>query len=406
MGAVMRTSTRNAAVVSVVAVTMAALAPTAATAQAAGFRGYYLNVGEAYQASPFAVGAAADFQRLRLMVAPRLGPLTLDVAYEQTLFWQSAGPPGGVQLGAPTPGESSASGDWLRLDGTILDRPHWLWRQRADRLAADFNVGPVQVTAGRQAISWATTLLLTPADPFAPFDPSDPFREYRAGVDALRAQYYAGPFTTVDLVVRPQRTPLGNSTTVLLRGRTTLGSWAVSAWLGSLYDKLAGALGAEGSIGGWGLRSEAELRGGGRVTVRAAAGVDRRITVLQRDLNLVAEYQHDGFGAADAGGLLAVLESAAYRRGEMQVLGRDEWLVQAAWQVHPLVSTEFLGLQDLRDGSILVAPALAVSVSNDVSARIGVFAGVGGSGLTATRALRSEYGSVPTFGYVSLSAFF
>ena len=53
-----------------------------------------------------------------------------------------------------------------------------LWRANADLIV------------GRQPVSWATTLFLTPADPFSPFDPADPFREYRGGVDAARLRVY------------------------------------------------------------------------------------------------------------------------------------------------------------------------------------------------------------------------
>ncbi|HEU4536104.1 MAG TPA: hypothetical protein VFS00_18395, partial [Polyangiaceae bacterium] len=48
-----------------------------------------------------------------------------------------------------------------------------------------------------------------------------------------------------------------------------------------------------------------------------------------RDLYAVVELQHDGFGAADANEILAVLGSEPYRRGEMQALGRDELAAHA-----------------------------------------------------------------------------
>ena len=86
------------------------------------------------------------------------------------------------------------------------------------------------------------------------------------------------------------------------------------------------------------LRGEASLRRiGGETVFRGTLGVDRRLTLSNRDFYLVAEYQHDGLGAAGAAETSSVLESEAFTRGELQVLGRDEAAVQAQYQLHPSV---------------------------------------------------------------------
>lgn len=385
---------------------LAAGAPRAARAQELDLRGYYLNVASYQGSSPYGPDGALDLQRLRLMLDPRLGPATLDVAYEHTLRWSqrpfasTALLPGGV---------AEAPVDWLKLDWTLGSGAHAVWRHRLDRLSVALPLGPAaELTVGRQAISWATTLLFTPTDPFAPFDPSDPFREYRAGVDAARLQYFAGPFTALDLVVRPEGAAAGHRVTVLLRGSTRLSAWDLSGWAGTLHDEPAVAVGADRSLGGWAVRADATVRrkvGGGTV-VRAAAGADRLFSLAGRDLHLVGEYQHDGFGSADASGYARVLSSPAYRRGELQTLGRDEVLADASWQVHPLVSGEILVIVNLHDASTLVAPALDASLSNDVSARLGLYLSGGRGGAEPNGTPRSEYGPVPTYLYLSLTAFF
>ncbi len=388
------------------ALLLAAGTPPAVRAQELDPSGYYLNVLSYEGSSPYGPAGALDLQRLRLMVDPRLGPATLDVAYEHTLRWsQRAGAspalvPGGV---------ARAPQDWMKLDWTVASGAHAAWRHRLDRLSLAVPLGPsAELTVGRQAISWATTLLFTPADPFAPFDPSDPFREYRAGVDAARFQYFAGPFTTADVVVRPEDTPAGHRVTALARGGTRLSAWDLSAWAGALHGEPAVAAGADRSLGGWAVRADATLRrevGGGTV-LRVAAGADRRFSLAGRDLHLVGEVQHDGFGAADPSGYAGVLASRAYRRGELQALGRDEALAQASWQVHPLVSGELLVIVNLRDASSLLAPAVTASLTDDVSARLGLYLSAGHGGLQPGGTPRSEYGAVPAYLYLSLSAFF
>lgn len=383
-----------------------AAAPTRGVAQGAPalVRGYALNVAGVSGGSAFAASGAADVLRLRLMSTPALGVVRFDLALEQLATWEQRS---GTGLVGPGAGAEAATGDWLPLDWTVARGARASWRARFDRLAIAVPMGAASVTVGRQAISWATTLFLTPADPFAPFDPADPFREYRIGVDAVRVQVYPGRFSELDGVVRPADTPGGHTLTAVVRGKRTVGAWDLSAWGGMVYDRAAAAVGVTTTVAGSAVRAEAAVRDlpSSGATLRAAVGVDRRFRLARRDLYVVLEYQHDGFGAARASALPTVLASAPYRRGEMQVLGRDAVAVQASWQVHPLVSTELLILDDVRDGSALLAPAVAYSASEALSLRLGVYAGLGRSA-TPLGLPASEYGPLPTVGFASASFFF
>ncbi len=372
-------------------------------AQLGPLRGYALNVAGVSDSGPFGPGGASDFLRLRLMVAPAVGPLRLETAYEHLVLYQQRQ---GAAFAALTPGAAAATGDWLDLDWTVLGSGQVLWRHRFDRLNLAVAAGGSEARVGRQTISWATTLLLTPADPFAPFDPSDPFREYRSGVDAARVQIFPGPFGSLDLVVRPMRTPRGRTVTAAARGTLKVGSLDLSAGAGTLFGRPAGAIGATGTALGAAWRTEVALRedSTGGTVARAAIGLDRRWTVFGKDLYAVLEYQRDGFGAARAGDLMATILSAPFGRGELQVLGRDVAAAQASYQVHPLLAAELLVLWDLGDGSALLAPGLSYSASNDVSVRAGAYLAAGAK-ITPT-SLGSEFGNVPRFAYVAVSAFF
>ncbi len=383
---------------------LAALARPGA-AQSAPFGGYLLNVAGVSGSSLLGPGGASDFLRLRLMAAPAAGPFRLEAAYEQLLLVQERA---AAALGALAPGAAPASGEWLDLDWTIARRTDGrvLWRHRFDRLDVALPAGRFEARLGRQAVSWATTLLLTPADPFAPFDPSDPFREYRSGVDAARLQFFPGPFGQLDLVVRPERSAGTRTLTAAARGRVTVAAWDLSAWAGAVHGEAAAALGATRAVAGAALRLEAEVRRdtAGAAVLRAVAGADRRWSVLGRDLYAVLELQHDGFGAARASDLVAVLASTPYRRGDLQVLGRDVAAGQVTYQIHPLVTAELLALWDLRDGSLLGAPAASWSATSSVTVRLGAFLPAGPRG--SLLAPGSEFGAAPRYAYASLSAFF
>jgi len=394
------------AVVLAAVVAAFAVAPAHAQRLGPGPHGYYLNLAGSSARSAYGAGGFSDFQRLRLMASPAVGPLRSEAAYEHTLVYLQRT---GGALGTLAPGAASSSANWLDLDWPVDVGlgAQFAWRHRFDRLDVALPVGKFEARVGRQALSWATTLFLTPADPFAPFDPSDPFREYRGGVDAARLQLFPGPFSTVDLVLRPSRTPLGRTLTALARGKITVASWDLSAWGGMLHDEAAGAVGATRTVAGAAVRAEVSLRRGtgGATVVRAAVGADRRWTVLGRDLYAVLEVQHDGFGAARPEDLAVAALSVPYRRGEMQVLGRNVAAAQATYQLHPLVRAELLLLGDLRDGSVLVAPAGALSVSDNVGLRAGLYLAAGRSP-DALGVPRSEFGAVPRAGYLSLSAYF
>ena len=139
---------------------------------------------------------------------------------------------------------------------------------------------------------------------------------------------------------------------------------------------------------------------------RGAVGVDRLIQVKRRDLYIVVEYQHDGLGAANADQYPGVLQSKPFSRGELQVLGRDETVVKASYQLHPLWSLAGVWIWNLNDRSALVSPSFAYSLSDDASLTGGLFLGLGDDEATAARTVPSEYGLAGTTAFASLSWFF
>lgn len=385
------------------------LGPRTVHSQIPTIRGYYLNVPTWGDSTDYSVGGLADFNRLRLMTEPALGPVTLQVAYEQVLSVSQR-----ARLVSPGFGFVTVvpgGGEWLDLQWTIEDTDHVDWRHRFDRLNLRYAPGIFDFVLGRQAISWATTLFLTPADPFVPFDPSDPFREFRAGVDAFRMQLFPGPLSDLDLVVRPTKneTLAGEeeNLTAAVRGRTVFGGWEVSAWAGALYNDPVFSVGAAGGVGAVALRSEAQVTGDpDSLVFRATVGLDFRLDVFARDLYLVFEYQHDGYGAAGASELVDVLTSVPFARGQLQVLGRDETVAQASYQLHPLWNAALLAIWNLNDLSLLLSPSAAYSITSDIAASGGLFLGVGDGTPDTPDELPSEYGIVPTSVYLSLTVFF
>lgn len=373
-----------------------------AGAQGPAVTGYYLHALVGVEETPLSPAGILDVQRLRLMSRPRIGPATLQVALEQVLTLRTDD----LGVGRGLEGTGPA-GPWLPLQGTPVDGRRIRWDWVLDRLSVALPVGErTRITAGRQTVSWATGLYFSPTDPFLPFDPADPLREYRGGVDALRAVVHLGPFSELDAVVRrAPDTGFGETTTALLRGQHLLGAWEVAGWVGILHDEPALALAGTRGLGAFGFRGEIGLRHDeGRTRTRLVVGADRLFELAERDFRAVLEFQRDDLGASRAADLPAVARSPAAARGELQVLGRDALVVHGSWQVRPLTSVALLTLANLRDGSLLLSPGVTHSLADEISLRLGVFAGLGpgmregGPG--------SEHGSVPLAGFAAVSWFF
>jgi hypothetical protein len=390
---------RAAAVVVIVLV----LSGTAAYAQTPLLTGYLQTVPLASSATDLTESNVNHFNRFRISSEPVFGPVRIEAAYEHVLTLRQRETPLGLGVGA-VPG----GGEWLDLQWTIAEEEHVLWQHRFDRLHVGWAPADnLELTAGRQAVSWGTTLFLTPSDPFSPFNPADPFRQFRAGIDAARVRMYPSTLSEIDIVVRPSDSEVGEELTALARGLTTWRNWELSGWGGSLYGDTAGAFGVTGALGTWALRGEAVVRSHRNdVVFRGTVGVDRQVQLRGRDLFVIIEYQRDNLGGTSPEEYLEILMSETFKRGEHQVFGRDETVLQASYQLHPLWSLSGLWLWNLNDRSALISPSVAYSAGDETTISGGVFLGFGASASTPERPLPSEFGLAGTTGYVSLSWFF
>ena len=125
-----------------------------------------------------------------------------------------------------------------------------------------------------------------------------------------------------------------------------------------------------------------------------------------RDSYVVFEYQRDGLGAASADDYLDIFRSREFQRGEFQVLGRDEMVSQASYQLHPLLNVAGLALWNVNDGSVLISPSVVYSAGDETSISGGLYLGIGDDTVTATRPVPSEYGLSGVTGFAAISWFF
>ena len=384
-----------------------------AAAQSDWLSGYVLTNTLFSSSAILADSSVSSFTRFRLATEQVLGPLVFEAAYEHAATIRQSATAVGLGLGGLSAIQSG--GEWFDLQGTITshDQEHVQWQHRFDRLNVAWSpTDAMELSVGRQAISWGTTQIFSPADPFPAFSPTDPFQVFRAGIDAARLRIYPGPLSEIDFVFRPSRTDAGDEVTALARGLTTVSNWGLSVWGGTLYGDATGAVGATGGIGSWAIHFEAVVRDHrGTVSGQGAIGMFRLLQVGGRDLTVAAEYQRNARGAETPADIDDLIESrefrrGEYRRGEYQVLGRDEAAASVSYQLSPLWSLSAFTLMNLNDRSAIVAPGFAYSLSDEASVAGGVYVGVGESTAVPDQLVPSVYGLAGITGYLSLTWYF
>lgn len=286
--------------------------------------------------------------------------------------------------------------------------PERLW-VGVDRLLLQIEVDHLKLTLGRQAISFGTTFFFSPTDLVSPFSATTLDREYKAGVDALRADLYFGETTTITLAAA--YAGAWNASGLLFVGHagTTLGGFDLGLFFGVLHEDLVAGLDAQGDLQGIGLRAEATLTrpaGGGDLFYRVVLGAEH---TFAGDLRLSAELYAQSLGARRSEDYLAFALSDRVRRGEVWTLGRLYAAVALSWQAHPLLQVNFFGVANLEDPSLLLGPALTYAISDEVSLDLGLYLGAGARPAETLDGqsldLGSEFGPIPATAFLTLRAY-
>jgi hypothetical protein len=178
-----------------------------------------------------------------------------------------------------------------------------------ERLHVDFNLPAVDLKIGRQGITWGSSLVTHPVDPFREVLATEPWKE-RSGVNAVRAEVPIQSHSLTALIAigddlstfyedEPvfEDMPLTGAARFTLRALST--DWSAvgygksdGTWLGGV--DLRGTLG----VGWW---VEAGWHGGATEThdealpIEAVVGIDYSFPILNR-FYLAAEYRYDGTG--------------------------------------------------------------------------------------------------------------
>ncbi len=290
-------------------------------------------------------------------------------------YYSQALEAGAISLGSGGSGMAQV----VDMSWTPVDAPNYMLEGRVDRLAAKISVPHLDVTIGRQPVSFGSSWIFTPMDLVAPFTPTDIDTEYKPGVDAARVDTYFGMAGQVTAVAAYAGDWSADGMVFAMHGAYTVGITDLGLFAAYNRAEPVFGLNVASSIGPVGLHGE------GTVTlppedldedpfVRAAFGAN---WMPLEDLSLMGEVYVQTMGGADASEYLAVYSSERFARGELWAAGRYYGALTVGYQLTPLIGTSVFGVVNLTDPSAMVGPSLSWSVADNADLSLGAFFGAG-----------------------------
>jgi len=355
---------------------------------------------------------AASLWRFRIAPEVQLGDrATLAAAYEHRMRVA----PQNAAIGlAILPAEVDAPYRLTQLDWELASGSAYAWHHELDRLALTVHSERVELTAGRQAVGWGRGVLFSAVDLFAPFSALEADREWRRGVDAVRAEVTLGDTSSADVVaalgtsldesvfagrVRGYRGEIDLELVVGWRARDLVAGVTSSAVVGDA--EVHGELAV--------FRTPEPLPAGGQLgergAIKAVIGGSYRFAV-GNGVPIFVEYHYSGFGVVHATEVIALLSDLAFRerfeRGDTQILGRHAITVHATYELSPELATGLRWIQSPRDGSGVIVPTATATLGDRLAIQAALYVPWGAPPVGLT--LRSEYGSSALTGFVQLLA--
>lgn len=286
-----------------------------------------------------------------------------------------------------------------------------------DRAWIAWKGGRTLVTAGRQAIGLGRGSLFSPVDVFAPFSTLEVDREWRPGVDAVRAEEMLADTLSAEMIgVAADHWP---DSALLGRVRGYAGKIDGELIGGKLGDDELYALTASGVAGEAEVHAELALFhtpeaqpdtgmfGDRRLVAKALAGGSYTFDVGQ-GLTVLGEYLYSEFGSESSRELQERFADPVWRdrasRGEAAEAGRHALGLRLTYPIGLDWTASLLGLCSATDGSGLLSPSVAWNASRTVTATL---CGVVPWGEVSDQGLpRSHYGATPTSVFLQVAVNF
>jgi len=353
--------------------------------------------------------AVQGFWRARFEPTVRFGgDVTVSGAYEVRLRVLSAD--AGLSGAGILPRETPAPYRIRQLDWNLLATPGASAWNEIDRAFVGWHRSNAEITIGRQAIGWGRGVLFSAVDLFSPFTPLEADREWRRGVDAVRADFKFAPRGSLDLVGAFGPSIDESAFAGRLRGYAgradveVVGGRRAQDWFGGATTSAAvkgGEVHAEVAVFRTGDRPPSPYVD--QVAAKAVVGGSYQLPIGPGILTYV-EYHYSGFGVTDPSQILPALSDTVflkrYLRGDTQILERHAIGIVSTAEWSPELTLGGQWIHNPLDGSGVVAPSVIWSLGDKASVLINLYFPYGAS--PAGLMLHSEYGASGRSGLVQV----
>jgi hypothetical protein len=355
--------------------------------------------------------------RLRFELDARLSDRSaVECAYEQRLRTLAEEASWGLVV---LPPQAEAPYRIVQLDNAIRSTDAYDYRHELDRALVALHSSRADVTIGRQAVGWGRGVLFSALDVFTPFSPLEIDREWRRGIDAIRADVRLTETTSLDVVgafgeswddsallgrVR------GRTSSGLFDGEVVFGKRAEDTMYAGAFSATVGEAAVHGELAFFDTPEEftdGGLFGGDDSVAKAVLGASYTFSV-GNGLTVWAEYHFSGFGSDDMMQAQVRLQSADYvkrfLRGDTQIVGRHATAIQASYLVNDLWTANLVWIANPDDGSGIVTPSINLTLSDNVTIVGSVYFPYG-EGLDESGVPQTEYGTAPVTVFVQFAIY-
>ena len=296
-------------------------------------------------------------------------------------------------------------------------------RGRTDRLLARFTLPGLDVTVGRQPITFGNGLFFTPLDLVAPFTPAVIDTEYKPGVDAVRVDVYPTFSSKITVAAAYAGDWDWRGLALALYGQATVGVTDVGLFLGEVRATHVIGATTVSSIGPVGIRADAAVsipheERDEDPFFRGTVGADWRPTDTT---TLSGEFYLQTLGDTDPNELLVTMTGERFTDGEVWLGGIAYLGLSVSQEITPTLFASVGIFGNLTDPSAFVAPSLSWSIAANADLAFGGYFGLGERpdevdvldlvGLSEDDALRalginSEFGFYPGVMFLQVRTYF
>jgi hypothetical protein len=346
----------------------------------------------------------ALFGRIRFeAIYSEKSEIVLDAAYDNRMIGvngSSLGISSALLTTYPVPYRLTQIGGNLFQTGNSLDY------EELDRASFAYQTKEINLTIGRQAIGWGRGTLFSAVDIFAPFTPLQLDKEWRSGVDAVRADIKTSATTSFDVVSAWGETWNQSALGVRFRGyegnideELLVAKRAQDVMYGVTSSVVIGDLEAHGEFAVFqtpGDVANSGMLGDPDLVPKGILGFSNNFNI-GTGLKILLEYHYSGFGVTNASDLTALLANPDYlnriERGDTQITGRQALGFQASYDLDGFWHGNLEILQSLIDDSGVMVPSLSWDAGQNITVLGAVYFAYGATSINSLP--QSQFGAVP-----------